>query len=171
MASKSYQASETSTVWTDATTGGDKLFDFGGIVNSTGQCGAYLDLGASPRADVYELVVVLDGHASAPTLDSVFEIFITESNATTGFDGQLTTDPTDIAEGAVSLNQARMNCRFLGEIKTVSANAADILQKRFVFRTSARYIAPIILNVSGTSLKTTADSHTMTLTPIPQEGQ
>lgn len=169
MASKSYQASETSTTWTD--TGGDKLLDIGGITNDAVKVGAYLDLGASPRADMYEVVVLIDGFSSNPTVDRVLEIYFTESLATTGFDGQLTTDPTASAHGSATIDQIRLNCRRLGEIKTYSTVSTDVLQKRFVTKLSGRYVSPIVLNKSGTALASSSETHSVILTPIPQEGQ
>jgi len=170
MASKSYQASETSTTWTDS--GGDKLLDLGGLAVSGGiAVGAYLDLGSSPRPNWYEVVLHIDGYEAAPAVGDLVELWFTQSNAVTGFDGQLTADPTSSAEGTATPDQAE-NTLFCRAVKAVSTTATDELQGRCFIKLTGRYVAPIVVNWSLTrALASSGDSHSIVLTPAPQEGQ
>jgi hypothetical protein len=170
MPSKSLQATETSTTWTD--TGGDKLLDMGGQVAGTARVGAFLDLGASPRANWYEVVFKIDGFATAPAVREMVELFFAQSNATTGFDGQLTTDPTVSAEGTLTDLDMTLNLTPATMIRAVSTTAADVIQGRAIIKLTGRYVAPVVVNRSlFDSLNGTSESHTIVLTPIPQEGQ
>ncbi len=168
MPSKSYQASETATVWTD--TGGDELLDLGGLAASGVAMGSFLDLGASPRSDIYEVELLIDGFDTAPVVGEVVELWFSQSNATTGFDGQVTTDPTTSAQGTATAAQAE-NCTFACAARVYSTTAGDELQKRATIRLTGRYVSPIIVNRTADALLSTSDAHTVTLTPIPQEGQ
>lgn len=170
MPSKSYINPETSKVWTD--TGGDKLLDLGGLTG-TPKCGAYLDLGAAPRADMFEVELFIDNFASGTvSVGQTVDLFFTQSNATTGFDGRLTTDPTTSAEGTVSADQVR-NLLFACSAVIISATAtSNLIQARAVVRLTSRYVAPVVYNrTSSGVLKSSSDAHKVTLTPIPQEGQ
>ena len=170
MASKSYQASETARTWSDSSTSSDELLDLGGLAASGVACGSYWDLGASPRADVYEVELFIDGFDTDPVVGQVVELWITQSNATTGFDGQLTSDPTDTAEGTATAAQTE-NCTFACAARVHSTTAADGLKKRATVRLTGRYIAPIVVNRTEDALLSTSDAHMVTVTPIPQEGQ
>lgn len=170
MASKSLQASETSTTWTD--TGGDKLLDLGNInPNGGSKVGAYLDLGVSPRADWYEAVLTIDGYNTNPLSGEPVELWFTQSNSTTGFDGQLTTDPTATTHGTLTGDQIE-NLKFAMVVRSYSTAAADVLQSRCRIKLTSRYVSPVVINRSvADPLSGTGDSHTLVLTPIPQEGQ
>jgi len=171
MASKSYQASETARTWSDSGTSSDELLDMGGLAASGGiACGSYWDLGASPRADTYEVELFIDGFDTAPVVGQIVECWITQSNATTGFDGQLTTDPGDATEGTATVAQAE-NCTHACAVRVYSTTAGDELQKRQTVRLTGRYIAPIVINRTEDVLLSTSDAHMVTITPIPQEGQ
>lgn len=168
MASKSYMQVETATEWTDS--GGDKLMDLGGLAADGVVCGAYLDLGAAPRADLYEVEILIDGFDTAPVVGQTIALWFTQSNATTGFDGRITTDPTSSAEGTATAEQAS-NCLPAGGVRVYSTTAADELQSRRVIRLTGRYVAPIVINHTADALLSTSDSHKIILTPIPQEAQ
>ena len=170
MASKTYQQTETSTVWTDAASGGDKLLDMGAMTTSHVRMGAYLDLGASPRADWYEVVVKIDQFLGAPGTGRGIHIRMSQSNSTTGFDGQPTFDPTAISQGTMTLNQM-YGCTLVGNLRSTSNDPTDVWQCRFVVRLTGRYVAPVVHNNSGTNTSGSGDNHTITLTPIPPERQ
>lgn len=170
MASKSYQASETARTWSDAGTGSDELMDLGGLAADGVVCGSYWDLGASPRSDIYEVELFIDGFDAAPVVGDMVELWFTESKATTLFDGQLTADPTDAAEGTATIAQTE-NCTFACAARVYSTTAGDELQKRATIRLTGRYVAPIVINRTADVLLSTSDAHMVTLTPIPQEGQ
>lgn len=167
MASKNYQASETSTVWTSA--GGDKLMDMGGMIG-TPIMGAYLDLGASPRADWYEVVVKIGGGTWDPDIQDTLEVRFSQSNSTTGFDGPPTTDPTSSVEGTMTIDQVR-NCKLCRTLLTTSTTAADVWQCRFRVRLTSRYVSPVMRGSGATPANNTGTLHSITLTPIPRETQ
>jgi hypothetical protein len=168
MASKSYQQVETAVTWTDS--GGDELLDLGGLASGSVKCGSFLDLGAAPRADIYECRVKLSGFDTAPVVGQVVEVWFTESNATTGFDGPPTTDPTTSAEGTMTADQAE-NCTYGGIARVHSTTASDDVQAKFRVQLTSRYVAPVVVNRTDDALLSTADTHTLVLTPIPQESQ
>jgi hypothetical protein len=168
MASKSYQASETSTVWTSA--GGDKLLDLGSLGFGTVKMGAYLDLGVAPRSDWYEVVVRIGGFTGGTSVQLPIECRFLQSNSTTGFDGNPTTDPTASAAGVMTLQQM-WNCKMIGTVLTVSSSSSDVLQCRYRVRLTGRYVAPVVYNRTDATISVTGTDHSITLTPIPQEGQ
>lgn len=170
MATKIYQAEETARTWSDASTSSDELMDIGGLAANGVVCGSYHDLGAAPRADIYEVSFLVDGFDTAPVVGQMVELWFAESNATTGFDGQLTTDPTDTAEGVATEPQA-YNCTFAGAVRVHSTTAADELLRRFTVRLTSRYIAPIVINLTDDALLSTSDAHMVTVKAIPQESQ
>ena len=170
MPSKSYQAVETARTWSDTGTTSDELADLGSLASDGVVMGSYWDLGASPRADIYEVEMFIDGFDTAPVVGQIVELWIAQSNATTGFDGQPTTDPTDTVEGTMTIAQAE-NCTFACAARVYSTTAGDELQKRATVRLTGRYIAPVIINRTDDALLGTSDAHLITITPIPQEGQ
>ncbi len=172
MPTKSYIAPETATVWTDS--GGDKLLDLGNLSGGGGgiAVGAYLDLGSGSRTNWYEVEMKIDGFASSPAVGDKVDIMFAQSNATTGFDGQLTADPTASTQGSISSVQQLENLTKVLLLRAVSTTAGDVIQGRAIVKFTGRFVAPVVINRSvGAALKGTSDSHTVTLTPIPQEGQ
>jgi hypothetical protein len=167
MPSLDYMRTETATVWTD--TGGDKLLNLNSMTGSgTVKMGAYLDLGAGSKADTYELEVVINGFDSVHSASDLVEVWFAQSDDATAFDGQPTTAPTATVQGTITSGQIR-NCLPLGSLKAVGTAAAGVLQKRFIVKLVGRYVAPIIVNNSTFSLG--ASAHSLTLTPVPSEGQ
>lgn len=170
MPSKSYQASETARTWSDAGTTSDELLDLGSLAADGVVMGSFHDLGASPRSDVYEVELLIDGFDTAPVVGEVVELWLSQSNSTTGFDGQPTTDPTTTAQGTMTAEQAE-NCTFACAARVYSTTAADELQKRATVRITGRYVSPVVINRTADALLGTSDAHLITITPIPQEGQ
>jgi hypothetical protein len=168
MPSKSYQAVETARTWSDLSA--DELADLSSLASDGVVMGSYWDLGTSPRADVYEVEFEVGGFATTPVVGEVVELWIAQSNATTGFDGQPTTDPTDTVEGTMTIAQAE-NCTFVCAARVYSTTAADVLQKRATVRLTGRYISPVVINRTADALISTTLLHQITITPIPQEGQ
>ena len=171
MASKSYQATETARTWSDAVTSSDELLDLGGLAADGVVMGSYWDLGAAPRADIFEVELLIDGFDTAPVVGEMIELWFSQSNATTGFDGQVTTDPTDAAEGTATIKQAE-NCTFGCAARVyLAGDTTQVIQKRATVRLTGRYVSPIVINRTADALLSTSDAHMVTLTPIPQEGQ
>jgi hypothetical protein len=170
MANKIYQAVEADRTWSDAGTGSDELMDLGGLAADGVVCGSYHDLGAAPRTDLYEVELFIDGFDTAPVVGQMVELWFTQSNGTTEFDGQITTDPTDTVEGDATLAQAQ-NCTFACAVRVYSTTAGDELKRRRTIRLTGRYVAPIVVNRTDDALLSSSDAHMVTLTPIPQEMQ
>ena len=171
MPSKSYQASEADTTWSDAGTTSDKLMDAGALAANGGVvCGAYLDLGVAPRSDIYEAELFIDGFDTAPVVGEMVELWFTQSDDATDFDGRPTTAPTASAEGTITVDQA-MNCTNAVSVRVASTTAGDDLQRRRTIRLTGRYVAPVLINRTADILLSTSDAHMVTLTPIPQESQ
>lgn len=169
MVSLNYIQEETATVWTD--TGGDKLLDLGSLGPGSLAMGAYLDLGTLSKADWYEAVLKIDGYSSNASVGDIFELWFAQSNDASNFDGQPTTAPGASTQGTITADQ-RFNCMPCLFIRAYSATLADVIQGRCRIKLTSRYIAPIVVNRSSAGvLQGTGDSHTLTLTPIPQEGQ
>jgi len=168
MPSKSYISPEASVTWADS--GGDKLLDLGGLAAGSVKCGAYADLGSGARSDIYELELFIDGFGSAPTVGQTVDLFITQSNDGTNFDGEPSAAPGSSSEGTVTANQA-LNMLYVGSVVVASTTAADGLRARFSARLTGRYVAPVVINRTAVALLGTADAHRVILTPTPQESQ
>ena len=168
MANKIYMAAETSITWTDS--GGDETLDMGGLAADAVDCGSYHDLGSGSRSEYYEIELFIDGFDTAPVVGETVDLYFTQSNATTAFDGAPSTDPTTSAEGTVTTDQLP-NLLYVGSVTVTSTTAATNLQARFIARLTARYVAPVVHNDTADALLSTADSHKVVLTPIPPEVQ
>lgn len=168
MASKIYVAPETTIIWTD--TGGNKLLDLGALAADAVAMGAWLDLGSGSRAIDYEIELFINGFATAPIIGDSIDLYLSQSNAETGFDGVPSTDPTATVEGTMTVAQL-VNTKVAGSVTVVSTTAGDNLKNRFIVRLPARYVSPVVHNNTADALLGTADVHTVKLTPIPLEGQ
>lgn len=168
MPNKVYSAPETSTTWTD--TGGDKVMDLGSLAADGLVMGAYLDRGAGSRATKYRYELIIDGFATAPVVGENVVLMFSQSNDGTKFDGQPTTAPEASSEGTITANQAK-NCMYVAAATVYSTTAADELQISGEVILSGRYIAPVIHNRTADALLGTSDSHTLELTPLPDEIQ
>ncbi len=158
----------TTTTWTD--TGGDKLMDLGGLAAAALVMGAFLDLGVSPRPTLYSFELTIDGFDTAPVVNEVVTLRFSQSNATTNFDGNPTTDPTTSAEGTITAAQAT-NTLLAGVAVVYSTTAGNELKISGVIELFGRYVAPVIENNTADALLSTSDAHTLILTPVTQDIQ
>jgi len=168
MPNKIYVAPETTLTWTD--TGGDELLNLSSLAPAGVAMGSFADLGAASRSEWYELEVFIDGFDTAPVVGETVDIYISQSNGTTGFDGSPSTDPTTSAQGTMTVNQLK-NCLYVGSLSVYSTTAADNLRGRFIVRLPARYVSLLVHNNTVDALLGTLDAHTLKLTPIPPEVQ
>jgi len=170
MANKIYIAPETTITWTD--TGGDELLDLGGLAAAGVAMGSFADLGAASRSEWYEAELFIDGWDSAPALGETVVLYFSQSNATTNFDGCPTTDPTTTAQGTMTADQIK-NLGAPACIATVYSTTPGLnIKARGVIRLTGRYVSPVVQNNSAAdALLSTADAHTVKLTPIPPEVQ
>lgn len=168
MTNKIYINPETTITWLN--TGGDLDMDLGGLAADAVQMGAYSDRGAAARSQDYAFELLIDGFDTAPVVGESVDLYFAQSNATTNFDGNPTTDPTAVAEGVMTVNQLR-NTMFVGSAIVYSTTAADELKITGVVRLTSRFISPVVHNNTADVLLGTADAHSLILTPIPQEVQ
>ena len=164
---KVYINPETAVVWTD---GGTEELDIGGQAADGIDMGSFLDLGSGARSEWYQVELLIDGFDTAPVVGESVDLYIAQSIATTNFDGNPTADPTTSAEGTITTAQAT-NTMFVGSVLVYSTTAGDELKATFIVRLTSRYVSPIVHNNTADALLSTADAHSVTLTPIPQEIQ
>ena len=170
MANKVYINPETAFTWDNAGTGAVNLMDLGGLAAAGLAMGTYQDLGVAPRSEFYQFEMLIDGFDTAPVVGEVITLYFSQSNSTTNFDGNPTTDPTSSAQGTITLAQAK-NCLLAGVATVYSTTAADELKITGLVRIQSRYVAPVVYNGTADALLSTADAHLVTLTPVPQEIQ
>ncbi len=168
MANKVYINPETTITWLN--TGGDLDMDLGGLAADAVQMGAYSDRGAAARAQDYAFELLIDGFDTVPVVGESVDLYFAQSNATTNFDGNPTTDPTAVAEGVMTTDQLK-NTMFANSAIVYSTTAANKLKITGTVRLTSRYISPVVHNNTADALLSTADAHSLILTPIPIEIQ
>lgn len=171
MPSKNYINTETAFVWGESGGSGvTKLMDLGGLAANAVACGAYQDLGAAPRSDLFEVEIYIDGFGGAITVGTTVDLFVLQSNDGTNFDGMPTTAPTASVQGTVTALEAR-NGYYAGSVFAHVTTAGQQLRARFVCRFTSRYICPVVINRTSQALLASGDDHRVIITPIPYESQ
>jgi hypothetical protein len=168
MANKIYINPETIIEWLN--TGGDLDMDLGGLAADGVQMGAYHDQGAGVRAHRWGFELLIDGFDTAPEVGKAIHLFISQSIATTNFDGNPTTDPTDTAEGTMTVDQLK-NCLPSDSAIVYSTTAGDELKVTGEVIITSRYFSPCIHNDTADALLSTADAHSLKMWPLPDEIQ
>ncbi len=168
MPNKVYTAPEASTTWTDS--GGDKTMDLTSLAADGLVIGAYLDRGSGSRATKYHYNFIVGGFSTAPIVGESVLLFFSQSDDGTNFDGQPTTAPGAATEGSITENQAN-NCLYVDTAIVHSTTAADKLQISGEVILTGRYISPVVHNKTADALSSTSASHSVELTPIPDELQ
>lgn len=170
--SLSYIAVGADVEWTDAGNSPDKALDLGGLAAAGVVCGAYLDLGDTPRADIYEAELFIDGlQSGSGVVGSTVDLYFIESHDGTAFDGRPTSAPTDSAEGTITADQLR-NATYVGSVSVFDTTEAnDLMQARFVTRLTGRFVAPVVVNRTAVLLNATSDHHFVKLRAIPIDMQ
>ncbi len=102
--------------------------------------------------------------------EGVFSIANATINATTVFDGEPTTDPTDTVEGTMTAAQIR-NTMFIGAAVVWSTVQGNELKISGRTRIVHRYVSPVVYNNTADALESTSEFHFFRLTPIPPEIQ
>ena len=153
-------------VWGNAIGGGiDEELDLGGADGDAGDVcvGSYRDFGATPRAVDYRLDIFIDGFETAPVVGEQIDVYISESS-----DGSVFTGPETPADTADSTGSTARLPNLLGPFPATvwSTTAGNNIVVSYEFRTSARYLAPVVHNNTADDLLATADAHTITITPL-----
>lgn len=146
MALPDYLKSEfgTAIIWGEAGASGvTKTFAFDALGIDTGKMGASADLGATWDQDCYVQLLIETG--TAPAAGGTVELWMACSYDNATWPGQVTGSagawPTTGTAAAVKL-QLEFVCQL------VATNDANAIQKQapVIWRPSARYIAPVIIN-------------------------
>lgn len=136
------------------------------MTNGNGRQGAKGDLGAN-RARLWE-VLFTSSVGSAATAGKEIELYwgaSTSSSAGTANPGGLSgTDATF----NTTPSEYKAQLIFIGSLVLSNNAGTGVQQQRFVFSPPCRYGMPVVVNVSGQTLGSTAGDHTVTLTPIEE---
>lgn len=163
---KIYIDSEATTTWTDS--GGDELLDLGDLAADAVVMGSFQDLGSGVRSLDYTFEFTISGFASDPVVGETIDLYWSQSNATTGFDGMPTTDPTTTAEGTLSVN-ALKNLILSGSTVVHTTSQTDELKISGMVQLPLRYVSVVVHNNAADALQGTGtDTHSVVLTPIPK---
>ena len=151
-------------VWTDS--GGDEQLDLGGLASDSTLGGSYYDQGSTPP-DEYEWEMIIDGFDTAPVVGESVDLYFCQGNATTVFDGQITSNPTDTVDTATGPTTDMLkNMHYAGSCVVHSTTAGDELIARGVVTLTSQYIFPVVHNNTADALLSTGDAHKVTLTPL-----
>lgn len=170
-ASKVFIDPDATTTWTDAANSGEELMDLGGLAADAVVMGSFLDFGSVSNRFPKSLDVVfellIDGFNDSPVVGESVDLYFSQSNTTTNFDGNPTTDPTDTAEGAIVVATLK-NLILAGSAIVYTTTAANELKISGIVRLPFRYVAVVIHNNTADVLLSTSDAHSLKLTPIPR---
>lgn len=164
MANEIYRVLGTTVVWTDS--GGDELLDLGdGVIGLAGAVGvgAYHDWGAGAQPDGFILLIDIDGFVTNPSIGRTVEVHITESANATVWTGPEAPADTDDSTGNVN-RLPNLLGPFVATVR--STVAADRLTARYEYRSTARYSAPVVYNNTAQNMKTSGDTHRISITPF-----
>ena len=130
--------------------------------------GSYHDFGVHPRPTRYLWVMDIDGFDTAPVVDELVNLWVTESEDATLFTGPEAPSDTTAGSGAT----ARLpNLKYLGSAVVRSTTAGDNLVVSGVVEIVSRYFAPVVHNNTADKLLSTADAHEIRFYPINDEVQ
>ena len=166
MANESYISNGTSLL-INGESGADYAFSVEGLANSAGRVSAQIDLGAAPRAYVYQWSCEAQFQAT-PTQYATLDLYIAE--APDGDSTQISGDvgASDAALGDVDM---RRNLRFIGSVVSENAAASEKCVSSGEFTTYCRYISVIAYNGSGASVNATDSNFRFDITPKAFQGQ
>ena len=168
MPNKIYIVPETTITWLN--TGGTLDCDLGGLAAGAVQMGAYHDMGAASHAEQCRIEMLIDGFDTAPVEGETVDLYLSFSDATDDFDGHPSVQPTPTAEGTMTVAQLK-NCLRVDSAVVVTTTASDKLKLTAIVRVPSRYVSPVVHNNTADALLSTADAHSIKLTPIPPEVQ
>lgn len=169
MPNKVYQAPETTITWAD--TGGDELLDLGGLAADGVAMGSYFDMGAGSKAQEVEWEIHISGFDAQPVIGETINLFVSQSNVASAFDGAPSADPTDTVQGSMTTDQKANLGAPAGIVQATSTSCGDNLQARFKGIITGRYVSPVIHNDTADILQSASDTHTIKMTRIPPEIQ
>ncbi len=162
MATKTYIARETPTVWSD--TAGDLVITLNNLAAGAGRVGARKDFGAGSTAYHYSWRFTCQ-FDTAPVVGETVRIYLSTSDGTEE-DGQVGT-----ADAALSAEDKLKNLHSIGMLIVDVATVDIDFTASGVCTIPTRYVSPVIFNGTVDNLQATNDTGEITLTPIAFESQ
>ena len=172
MANEVFQKQGAPVIWSSGGAGEELILSNLSVDGTAG--GSYYDRGdlsSTPGPDEYEWEIIIGGFNTAPVVGETVDLYFSQSNDTTEFDGQPTSLPGD-SSGPASGPTTDMlkNMMYAGSAVVHSTTSTDELITRGVVRFTSRYFFPVVHNNTADILAS-GDAHILTLTPIFYQGQ
>ena len=147
--------------------GADYAWSVEGVTNGAGRVSAQIDLGAAPRAYVYQWSCELQWQAT-PTAKATFDIYISESP-----DGDATQRSGDegAADAALGDVDSARNMKFIGSVVSENAAASEKCVASGELVTYARYISMVCINNGGATINATDSNFRFDIQPKFIEAQ
>lgn len=144
------QEQGTAIIWGEAGASGvTATLTFEALANAAGRMGAAVDLGAA--WDQEYMVALWIETGTAPTLGAVYELYLACSHDNSNWPGNVT--GSDAAYPAtVADNKKRLWPPVTMLVCTADANTV-LKQQPVIWRPSARYVAPVVINLSGQAVR------------------
>lgn len=166
MANESYITNGTS-LSINGEAGADYAFSVENLANDAGRVSAQVDLGAAPRASIYQWSCEVQFQAT-PTQYGALVLYIAEAP-----DGDSTQISGDVGASDAALGDADMlyNLRYIGSVVSENALASEKCVATGEFTTFCRYISIIAFNQAGSSVNATDSNFRFDLQPKAYQGQ
>lgn len=152
-------------------TTGDYTITLTSLANAAGREGGKGDFYSATYGLPEELEVRFETAVNATaTQGNVVELWIGESdNATAGTDnpGNL----TGADAGLSNPDELKLQCNLVGALALSNARTTSIQKQRFKYYPTARYLIPLVVNLSGQALHATAGNHKIVITPYYRQVQ
>jgi len=172
MANEVFQKRGTPVVWSSGGVNEELILSELAVDGTLG--GSYFDRGdlaTTPAADEYEWEMIIEGFNTAPTIGETVDLYFSQSNDTTEFDGQPTSLPGDTTQTATGPTTDMLkNMMYAGSAVVHSTTTTDELITRGVVRFTSRFFFPVVHN-NTTDILASGDDHLVTLTPVFYQGQ
>lgn len=159
---------QTGTVKTWKSSGGDGAITLASLANGSYRQGAKVDLGATFAR---RYAVFLDGEwAATPTALNLIDIWMApSSSATAGTDNGANVSGTDAAYTGYSSDAANSvgQLQYVGAM-SLAARATATVQKGFVgiYFPTQRYVSPVLLNGAGSAFHSSDSNCQIRLVPL-----
>lgn len=138
-----------------------------GVLNGAGRVSGQIDLGAVPRAGMYDWACEVQFQAT-PTQGKGLEIWAAcaPDDAATMIDGDV--GQVDAALGDIDM---RYNLQFVGYVVSENAAAGEVCRASGQIMLTKRYVSIVIYNDSGATINATDSNFVFKLTPVYWQGQ
>lgn len=162
MANKVYTAPETTITFRDSA--GDVVMTLQNLATGAGRVSARYDRGAGSKPKLHEVTVVIQQESNG-TAGEVIEVYLFQSDGTY-MDGTLG------ASDAALTTDKRRNGMLIGVVVIDNTtNSVDVVARFTDVPITSRYYSLGVWNATAVSLKNTANTSRIIVTPIPDEVQ